>query len=51
MGLHQVMEVFVDDFSIYIKTFVGCLGNLDNVLKWCQMAELVINWVKGHFMV
>jgi hypothetical protein len=45
------MEVFTDDFSIYGKTFEDCLGNLDKVLKRSQMADLVLNWEKCHFMV
>jgi hypothetical protein len=49
--IEKVMEVFMDDFSIYGKTFEGCLANLDKVLKQCQMADLVLNWVKCHFMV
>jgi hypothetical protein len=49
--LIEVMEVFMDDFSIYGKTFEGCLANLNKVLKWCQMANLVLNWEKCHFMV
>jgi hypothetical protein len=49
--IEKVMEVFMDDFSIYGKTFEGCLANLDNVLKQCQMADLVLNWEKCHFMV
>jgi hypothetical protein len=47
----KVMDVFMDDFSIYGKTFEGCLANLDKVLKRCQMADLVLNWEKCHFMV
>jgi hypothetical protein len=47
----KVMEVFMDDFSIYGKTFEDCLANLDKVLKWCQMADHVLNWEKSHFMV
>jgi hypothetical protein len=49
--LIEVMEVFMNDFSIYGKTFEGCLANLNKVLKWCQMANLVLNWEKCHFMV
>jgi hypothetical protein len=49
--VEKVMEVFMDDFSIYGKTFKGCLANLDKVLKWCQMADLVLNREKCHFMV
>jgi hypothetical protein len=45
------MEVFMDDFSIYGKTFEDCMANLDKVLKRCQMADLVLNWEKCHFMV
>jgi hypothetical protein len=33
----------MDDFFIYGKTFEDCLENLDKVLKWCQMADLVLN--------
>jgi hypothetical protein len=49
--IEKVMEVFMDDFSVYGKTFEGCLANLDKVLKRCQMADLVLNWEKCHFMV
>jgi hypothetical protein len=49
--IEKVMEVFMDDFSIYGKTFKDCLANLDKVLKQCQMADLVQNWEKCHFMV
>jgi hypothetical protein len=47
----NVMEVFMDDFSIYGKTFEDCLAILDKVMKQCQMADLVVNWEKCHFMV
>jgi hypothetical protein len=40
--VEKVMEVFMDDFSIYGKTFEGCLVNLDKVLKRCQMADLIL---------
>jgi hypothetical protein len=49
--IKKVMEMFMDDFSIYGKTFEDCLANLDKVLKWCQMVDLVLNWEKSHFMV
>jgi hypothetical protein len=41
--IEKVMEVFMDDFSVYGKTFEGCLANLDKVLKQCQIANLVLN--------
>jgi hypothetical protein len=47
----KVMEVFMDDFSIYGKTFEDFLANLSKVLKRCQMADLILNCEKCHFMV
>jgi hypothetical protein len=49
--IKKVMEVFMDDFSIYGKTFEDCLANLDKVQKRCQMADLVPNWEKCHFVI
>jgi hypothetical protein len=49
--IEKAMEVFMNDFSVYGKTFEDCLANLDKVLKRCQMADLVIKWEKCHFMV
>jgi hypothetical protein len=48
--IEKVIEVFMDDFSVYGKTFEDCLANLDKVLKRCQMADLVLNYEKCHFM-
>jgi hypothetical protein len=48
--IQKVMEMFMDDLSVYGKTFEGCLANLDKVLNHCQMADLVLNWEKCHFM-
>jgi hypothetical protein len=41
--IKEVMEVFMDDFSVYGKTFEGYLANLDKVLKRCKMEDLVLN--------
>jgi hypothetical protein len=41
--LIEVMEVFMDDFFVYIKTFEDCLANLDKVWNRCQMVDLVLN--------
>jgi hypothetical protein len=41
--IEKVMEVFMDDFFIYGKTFEDYLANLDKLLKRCQMANLVLN--------
>jgi hypothetical protein len=49
--IEEIMEVFIDDFSIYEKTFNDCLENLDRVLQRCEEKHLVLNWGKCHFMV
>jgi hypothetical protein len=33
--IEEIVEVFMDDFSIYGKTFMDCLANLDKVLTRC----------------
>jgi hypothetical protein len=38
------------DFSIYGKTFEDYLANLDKLLRRCQVADLVLNKEKCHFM-
>ncbi|KAK3125119.1 hypothetical protein QOZ80_7BG0600300 [Eleusine coracana subsp. coracana] len=49
--IEEIMKVFMDDFSVYGKTFDHCLENLDRVLTRCQEKDLVLNWEKCHFMV
>jgi hypothetical protein len=49
--IEEIVEVFMDDFSVYGKTFVDCLANLDKVLTRCAEVDLVLNWEKCHFMV
>ena len=49
--IEEILEVFIDDFSVYGKTFDHCLENLDMVLQRCQEKDLVLNWEKCHFMV
>jgi len=49
--IEEIMEVFMDDFSVYGKTFDHCLENLDRVLQRCQEKDLVLNWEKCHFMI
>jgi hypothetical protein len=41
----------MDDFSVYGKTFMDCLTNLDKVLTRCVEVDFVLNWEKCHFMV
>jgi hypothetical protein len=49
--IEEIVEVFMDDFSIYVKTFMDCLANLDKVLTRCAEVDLVLNCEKCHFMV
>ncbi|KAK1561274.1 hypothetical protein QYE76_037509, partial [Lolium multiflorum] len=46
-----IVEVFMDDFSVYGNSFDNCLRNLDKVLQRCEETNLVLNWEKCHFMV
>jgi hypothetical protein len=41
--VEQIMEVFIDDFSFYGKTFPECLKNLDKVLRRGVKKDLVLN--------
>jgi hypothetical protein len=49
--IEEIVEVFMDDFSVYEKTFMDCLANLEKVLTWCAEVDLVLKWEKCHFMV
>ena len=49
--IENIMEVFMDHFLVYGKSFDECLENLDKVLKRCQDTHLVLNREKCHFMV
>ena len=47
----KIVEVFMDDFSIYGTSFDDCLSNLDRVLQSYEETNLVLNWEECHFMV
>jgi hypothetical protein len=49
--IKEIVEVFMDDFSVYGKTFMDCLANLEKVLMRCAEVDLVLNWEKCHLMV
>ncbi|RDY06000.1 Retrovirus-related Pol polyprotein from transposon 17.6, partial [Mucuna pruriens] len=49
--LQDYMEVFMDNFIVYIDSFDACLGNLSKVLTRCIDTNLVLNFEKCHFMV
>ncbi|CAN6557527.1 unnamed protein product [Malus baccata var. baccata] len=49
--IEKIIEVFMDDFSVFGDSFDGCLENLTLILKRCMETNLVLNWEKCHFMV
>ncbi|GJU63962.1 hypothetical protein Tco_1245797 [Tanacetum coccineum] len=49
--IHESVEVFMDDFSVFGKSFDDCIHNLDTMLQRCKDANLVLNLEKCHFMV
>ena len=49
--LEDIMEVFMDDFSVFGISFDNCLENLGKVLQRCIESDLILNWEKCHFMV
>jgi hypothetical protein len=44
--IEEIVEVFIDDFSVYGKMFMDCLAILDKVLTRCVEVDLVLNWEK-----
>ena len=49
--IENIMEVFMDDFSVYGGSFDNYLDNLEVVLKICREKNLVLNLEKCCFMV
>ena len=47
----EVMEIFMDNFTVYGSSFENCLHNLGTVLHRCQDKNLALNWEKCHSMV
>ncbi|XP_019158165.1 PREDICTED: uncharacterized protein LOC109154882 [Ipomoea nil] len=47
----HMIEVFMDDFTVYGDSFDSCLHNLSLILKRCIESNLVLNSEKCHFMV
>ncbi|RVW64354.1 hypothetical protein CK203_047023 [Vitis vinifera] len=48
--VERIMEVFMDNLTVYGKTFDECLLNLKKVMKMCIEKDLVLNWEKCHLM-
>ncbi|RDX61270.1 Retrovirus-related Pol polyprotein from transposon opus, partial [Mucuna pruriens] len=45
------IEVFMDDFTVYVESFDACLESLSRVLTRCIDTNLMLNFEKCHFMV
>nr|GFA51353.1 DNA-directed DNA polymerase [Tanacetum cinerariifolium] len=41
--IEEMMEVFMDDFSVFMDSFCSCLTHLDKMLKRCEDTSLVLN--------
>ncbi|GKB28712.1 reverse transcriptase domain-containing protein, partial [Tanacetum coccineum] len=49
--IKEIIEVFMDNFSVFGDSFSSCLSHLDKMLKRCEDTNLVLNWEKCHFIV
>nr|GEX20638.1 reverse transcriptase domain-containing protein [Tanacetum cinerariifolium] len=49
--VEKMMEVFMNDFSVFGNSFNNCLSLLDKMLQRCEDTNLCLNWEKSHFMV
>ena len=49
--VERIIEVYMDDISVYGGDFEECLTNLETILQRCIEKNLVLNWEKCHFIV
>ncbi|CAN6552090.1 unnamed protein product [Malus baccata var. baccata] len=49
--VEKIIEMFMDDFSVFGDSFDACLNNLTLILQRCIETNLALNWEKCHFMV
>ncbi|KAD7116941.1 hypothetical protein E3N88_04209 [Mikania micrantha] len=49
--VEEIIEVFMDDFTVYGNSFDECLKNLTKILQRCIETNLVLNYEKCYFMV
>lgn len=49
--LEDIMEVFMDDFLVYMSSFGDFLSNLERFLERCVKVNIVLNWEQCHFTV
>ncbi|GKC39041.1 reverse transcriptase domain-containing protein, partial [Tanacetum coccineum] len=48
--IEKMMEVFMDDFSVFGNSFGNCLSRVDKMLQRCEDTNLCLNWEKSHFI-
>ncbi|RVW81572.1 Retrovirus-related Pol polyprotein from transposon 17.6 [Vitis vinifera] len=49
--VERIMEVFMDDITVYGGSNEECLLHLEAILQRCIEKDLVLNWEKCHFLV
>lgn len=49
--LDEIMEVFLDEFSVCGASVKNFLHILERILERCVLVNLVLTWEKYHFMV
>jgi len=49
--VEQIIDVFMDEFSIFRSSNDDCFAKLALVLERCEEINLVVNWKKCHLMV
>lgn len=41
--VENIMELFMDDFSVFGDSFELCLHNLEKVLSHCEETNIILN--------
>ena len=49
--VEHIMEVYIDDITVYGESFDECLVHLETIPHKCIEKNLLLNWEKFHFMV
>ena len=49
--IEVIIDVFIDNFSVFAASFDACLQNLERVVTRCEETNLVLSWEKCNFMV
>jgi hypothetical protein len=49
--VEKIIEVFIDDFTVFGDSFYKCLENLFLVLKRCIKTNLILNYKRCYLMV